>query len=97
VKRKENLRDYVIILDKRDNVGTALKDIPVGKYCLNDEGSKSVIEVRELIRAGFKVSLAELKKDEYIHKYGNVIGMAIKNINPGDKVHIENIKSLIQK
>lgn len=96
MKDTENLSDYIIVLDKRDNVGTALKDIPAGKYWANDEESKSLIEVRELIRAGFKVSLCKIRKGEYINKYGNVIGMAVKDISPGDKVHIENIKSLIR-
>ncbi len=97
MKKKVNLCNYIIILNKRDNVGTALKDIPGGEYILNYGGNESIINTKKLIRAGFKVSLGELKKGEYIYKYGNVIGMAIKDINPGDEVHIENIKSLIQK
>ncbi len=96
MKDKENLGEYVIILDKRDNVATALKDVPAGKYFWNDARSKSVIDVREQIKAGFKVSLGKIKKGEYIYKYGNIIGVASKDIDPGDKVHIENIKSLIR-
>ena len=97
MRDKENLGSYVIILDKRDNVGTALKDIRDGTYLLSDGHRESSIVVRELIRAGFKVSLGEIKKGEYIYKYGNVIGIAVKDIDAGDKVHIENIKSLINQ
>ena len=96
MKGTENLGEYLIILDKRDSVGTALKDIPAGEYFLNDEGSESLIAVRELIRAGFKVSLCKINKGELVYKYGDVIGMATRDISPGDKIHIENIKSLIQ-
>lgn len=95
VKDTKNLGDYIIILDERDNVGTALKYIPAGKYFWNKEKEIDVA-VREPIKAQFKVSLGKIKKGEYIYKYGNVIGLATKDINLGDKVHIENTKSRIR-
>lgn len=96
MKKKVNLCNYIIILNKRDNVGTALKDIPGGEYILNYDGNESIINIKELIRLGFKVSLYKIKKGELIFKYGNVIGVAKSDINPGDKVHIENIISSIK-
>ena len=90
------LREYIIILNRKDNVGVALKDIPEGKYALNYEGEESHLTLKERIRAGFKISLQYIKQNDMIYKYGHVIGIAQRNIKSGEKVHIHNMGGLIK-
>lgn len=45
------------------------------------------------IPAGHKVALCDIKKGDFIIKYGQVIGRATENINKGDWVHSHNLKS----
>ncbi len=96
MKKRENLCNYIILLNKKDNVGTAIHDIPVGRYFYDYHENKTIINIEEIIKAAFKVSLCKIKKGERIIKYGNVIGIAKTEIDPGEKVHTENIKSLIE-
>ena len=45
------------------------------------------------IPAGHKFALKDIKKGEYVIKYGEVIGRAKEDIKEGDWVHTHNVKS----
>ena len=45
------------------------------------------------IPAGHKFALKDIKKGEYIIKYGEIIGRAIADIKEGEWVHTHNVKS----
>ena len=45
------------------------------------------------IPAGHKFALRDIKKDEYVIKYGEIIGRATQDIKTGDWVHTHNVKS----
>ena len=47
----------------------------------------------ETIPAGHKFALTDIKKGEYIIKYGEIIGKASKDIKKGEWVHTHNVKS----
>lgn len=47
----------------------------------------------ENILAGHKYALREIKKGEYIVKYGEIIGRATADIGQGEWVHTHNVKS----
>ena len=47
----------------------------------------------EKIPAGHKYALREIKKGEYIVKYGEIIGRATADIRQGEWVHTHNVKS----
>lgn len=47
----------------------------------------------ETIPAGHKFALKDIKKGEYIIKYGEIIGKASENIKKGEWVHTHNVKS----
>lgn len=47
----------------------------------------------ENIPAGHKYALREIKKGEYIVKYGEIIGRATADIEQGEWVHTHNVKS----
>ena len=51
----------------------------------------------EKIPAGHKYALREIKKGEYIVKYGEIIGRATADIGQGEWVHTHNVKSRLRR
>ena len=90
-----NLSDYAVILSEKDNVATALIDLPVGDYLLKSGKKRANITVSEGIRAGFKVALSDISKSNPVYKYGYIIGLASVDIKKGDCVHIHNLISSV--
>ena len=90
-----NLTDYAVVLSEKDNVATALIDLPAGYYVLSSGESAATITVSENIRAGFKIALSDISKSEPVYKYGYVIGLAVADIKKGDCVHIHNLISSV--
>ncbi len=90
-----NLADYAVVLSEKDNVATALIDLPAGDYILSSGQSGTTITVPEDIRAGFKIALSDISKSEPVYKYGYVIGLAGADIKKGDCVHIHNLISSV--
>ena len=95
-RKTKKFMDYSVLLDDNDNVVTAIKDIPKGIYSFIISGERKNLYVNKKIYAGFKVSILNIKKGEIIYKYGSKIGIAKNNIKPGNKVHIENMSSLVK-
>jgi len=85
----------VIVIDKKDNVATAL--------CLLEKGSSIQAEVGEdviyitgleTIPVGHKLALKDIEAGEPVIKYGEVIGLATKKIQKGEYTHIHNVEGL---
>ncbi len=93
--RRRNLTDYVIILSDKDNVATALVDLPAGDYAFGSGENQATITVLEEIKAGFKLALSDIDKGESIYKYGYVIGLATVDIEKGRCVHVHNLISSV--
>lgn len=82
-----------LILDDKDNVATTIIDLPKGFVLEDDILLKSVIS-REPIKKGHKIALMHIDKDGVLIKYGSVIGRATDTIEPGDLVHVHNVRSM---
>ena len=93
--RRRNLADYVIILSDKDNVATAMVDLPAGDYMFGSDENQTTITVLEDIKAGFKLALSDIGKGESIYKYGYVIGLATADIEKGRYVHVHNLISSV--
>ncbi len=91
MQKKRKLIDYAVVLDEKDNVATALLDMPKGDYRYSSSGAAIVIALAEDIKAGFKVALAHIPPGDTIYKYGYPIGVAREKIDPGDCVHVHNM------
>jgi len=86
---KYYLSDNIILINENDNVVTSLKQKKSGdKFKVDDR----IIEIQNEIPAGHKIALHKIKKGEPIVKYGEPIGIAIVNIEPGEWIHVHNIK-----
>ncbi len=93
MQEKRSFTEYAIVLNEKDNVATALGDMPEGDYVLPSPESTSVITVRQHIKGGFKVAVSHIHPGDKVYKYGHVIGVAVAEIRPGDCVHIHNMTS----
>jgi len=95
MSQRKNLADYAVILSDKDNVATALVDLPAGDYVLTSDAIKAVITIPDDITAGFKLALADIGKGEPIYKYGYKIGLATEDIAKGRCVHVHNLISSV--
>ena len=83
-----------LVLDPIDNVCILLSDS--GKHdtvILSD--AEGPIRLTETVSFGHKAALKPIKTGDEIIKYGHRIGVATKNINPGEWVHLHNMKSVL--
>ena len=87
--KNKDLLDLLIVLDERDNVGTARSTIRRGTYSLDG----CPVRIDDDIRAGFKVALCEIPSGASIIKYGGSIGTAGRIIPAGRLVHTHNMRS----
>ena len=90
----KSLTDHAVILSDRDNVATALVDMPPGEYVLGDGGERTVT-LTEAVAAGFKLALAPIAAGRPVYKYGYAIGTASADIQPGQCVHVHNLDSAV--
>ena len=80
----------VLVLAPRDNVAIAKSDIAAGTT-LRVMGI--AVTVKTAMEVGHKFAFLKVAKGGGITKYGAPIGVATKDIEPGDAMHIHNITS----
>ena len=84
-----------LILNPKDNVAVALKNIKKGEEVSIQLGNKHiVIKAQDDIPFGHKIAIKRIAKGKYVIKYGEIIGIAVRDIEIGCHVHIHNVKSL---
>lgn len=81
---------FIILVEDKDNCGTSLEDIAQGSEVKIDE---KIIKIHQDIPLGHKFALEKIEKGKPIFKYGQIIGIATKDISRGDWIHTHNIKS----
>ncbi|MGG3571035.1 UxaA family hydrolase [Bacillus gobiensis] len=82
-----------VMMKPHDNVAVALMSLPAGsnvQVACQDE--RFFIEMKGTIEFGHKFAVKPISKGEDILKYGEVIGAATKDIEPGEHVHIHNLE-----
>ncbi len=79
----------VIVLNPVDDVGVARRSMQAGA----PTGYRDVV-ARELIGRGHKVAIRPIPAGCEVKKYGQVIGLAIQDIEPGSHVHLHNLAML---
>lgn len=78
--------EATILLNIKDNVAVARRPIPKD----TDIGRED-LRALDLIGRGHKVALKPIKSGEEVIKYGQVIGVATQDIEPGRHVHLHNL------
>jgi hypothetical protein len=80
----------VLVLAPGDNVAIAKSDIPAGTTL---QVMGVMVTVKAAMEVGHKFAFIKVDKGGGITKYGAPIGVATKDIEPGDAMHIHNITS----
>jgi len=75
-----------------DNVATAVENLTAGtEVSFEVGGQKQTIVLKQDIPFGHKMAVRDIAKDEKIMKYGYPIGVAERDIQVGEHVHVHNI------
>lgn len=82
-----------IKISEEDNVAVALTTIKAGDW-LSIQGNHETIKVMSDIPYGHKIATAFIGKGSKIIKYGECMGMATEEIQPGYHVHVFNVRGL---
>ncbi|WP_339542966.1 UxaA family hydrolase [Pseudomonas sp. JAI120] len=78
----------LLVLTPGDDVAVARGDIAAGRH-LSVDGV--VLVARQPIPSGHKIALRPVLANQRVLKYGQTIGVAIPDIEPGDYVHVHNL------
>ena len=80
----------LIRLSEQDNVGVATSNVASGaELAVGD----IKLVARDAIPFAHKIALRPIEAGEKVIKFGVPIGSATNAINPGEHVHVHNIKS----
>ena len=75
-----------IVISPADSVAVALAGLSAGETAENTV-------LKEDIERGHKFALKPIKAGEQVIKYGEVIGIALRDIAPGEHVHTHNMRT----
>jgi len=75
---------------EKDNLVTCIQPLRAGDRVVVDGAE---IEVKNDIPIYHKMAVAEIKKGESVYKYGEIMGVASRDIHIGEWAHIHNIDS----
>ena len=81
-----NLKSLTIRLHDSDNVVVARNDIEAGNALVEEK-----IFCGDDVTFGHKIATSFIKAGAGIYKYGQIIGFASKEIQPGEHVHTHNV------
>ena len=88
------MRENAIVIDVKDNVATALRQLGEGDPVQVDiDGETMEVVLTQDIPFGHKFALKTIAQGQAILKYGEAIGLAIQPIMEGEHVHVHNVES----
>ena len=82
--------DVALRMARTDNVATAIADLDAGAEVATDTDPVALVDDIEF---GHKFALASIRAGEEVCKYGEVIGRATADVDPGEHVHVHNCES----
>lgn len=84
-----------ILMDARDHVATALRDLQAGDVVRYQAGGRAdSVTLMEAVSFGHKLAISDIPEGTEVRKYGEVIGRAVSFIEAGRHVHIHNIEGI---
>jgi len=95
IARKLPSMTNALKIHPQDNVAVALRDLAPGDALEMAEGTpQPPIIAQEAIPFGHKVALTPIANGATVIKYGESIGLATTDIQPGEHVHVHNLRSV---
>jgi (2R)-sulfolactate sulfo-lyase subunit alpha len=95
-QRRASPTHKFLIHKRGDHVGVATSDIEAGEAVIGvymDDDSTIEVAARADIPLGHKVAVEARGSREQVLEYGIPIGIAPEGFEPGDYVHVHNLKS----
>ena len=78
-------------LHPEDHVAVAKTDLPAGASITLEDGNE--LTTGNDIPSGHKIALRPIKTGEPVRKFGQVIGFASRDIEPGEHIHAHNLNA----
>ena len=93
-KEQENeaIMQDIVKINQNDNVAVALRPLNKGEVL---QAAETAVTLMEDIPQGHKFALREIKSGEEVVKYGFRIGFVKEDIQPGQWVHVHNVKTAL--
>ena len=83
-----------LIVEPGDDVIVVLEEVKKGDVvCYQEEKEEQMIVSLSDVPIYHKIAVRDIKKGDYIIKYGEKIGVATADINRGEHVHVQNLDS----
>ena len=83
--------------NRGDHVAVAVAEISAGEEIvvvyMDDEQAQATIRARADVPYGHKVAVEPVAADERVIEYSTEVGVARSRIEPGDYVHVHNVKT----
>jgi len=87
-------RPAVLVLNARDTVAVAVVSLQPGTPVTVTRGDATVrTTAAALIPFAHKIAIVPMGAGDPVIKYGEVIGYALTPIQPGEHVHVHNVRS----
>lgn len=83
----------LLIVNDNDNVAVALRDLEPGEVLEVPGQGRTQVQVREAVPFGHKMALCDIRVGGPVIKYGEVVGLAVRDICAGDHVHTHNLRA----
>lgn len=82
-----------VMMKPQDKVAVALSNIEAGAQLeVVCQDKTFQVTLKDQIEFGHKFAVVPIQKDEDILKYGEVIGVAVRDITAGEHVHVHNLE-----
>lgn len=91
------MKATALLISKDDNVVTVLKEMAAGEEVIYYDADN---QLSRIVTSGVpvyhKIARCAIRAGESIVKYGQEVGVATRDIQAGEHVHTQNIKSKVQ-
>ena len=82
-----------IVLHPADNVATLIDPAREGENCTLQGETAGQVMARQDVAFGHKICISPIPVGGEVRKYGQVIGLATRAIQPGEHAHVHNFDS----
>jgi len=83
-----------VVMKDVDNVATVVEEInPDSEVSVDVAGKQKTIIILGRVAFGHKFAIKDIENKALVKKYGEVIGVATKDIKAGQHVHVHNLES----
>lgn len=87
-----------IQIEKQDDVIVVLEAVQAGDWIewSIPGGGASMVQANEDVDIYHKLAVRDIPEGAPVHKYGERIGIAVRKIEKGDHVHVQNMRSAVK-